>query len=537
MSDNHMPGVCSSIAWGVGTAAAVGTIVAGVAAMLHASAVSSADGADRLIIGTATSAFIALGSAVVAIAAVRWRTTMRTTMYSVLGVMLTWTGIGLPFVAGALAGRNPLLAAIDVGAAATFAVICGTCGVVTVVCALMLCVPREPSRVRWAVPAGAVALAALLAVTATTVQASRSQVAGGPVEAPSIQIPADVTSIDTVGFRLRQSDRWKFHNAGAGFVVEGEDGTLTAYDGATGHERWTFDAPRGAAVYTARRGETSVVVVVGDPVSMGLDAMTGRVLWRRGHVQDSVWSVDEHPMSGQTVVFVDPTTGVTGAEQSWTCPARVAVNSAYLVRTSCDSPDRIVAVDVETGDTRQIPLSASLGDDLAIDYLGNGLFAVQAATDGSRVPGKRRIAVVDPGKGVEVDSFESAQDVGPASPNGMIVLGSFWSSEPSARTTPDVEFRDTRARRSVRVPFEGSVDLRMEKGAWAGESFVTTRLSGDLVTFDPRAATATHRPSVCTPGATHGGLTVGISSVPGALIVECASDDYLPFGSEIVGLR
>ncbi|MCH5644049.1 PQQ-binding-like beta-propeller repeat protein [Gordonia sp. ABSL49_1] len=239
---------------------------------------------------------------------------------------------------------------------------------------------RTPGhRPRWTV-AVAVAAAILISIPAIVVAATQSSSSNGPLTG---ETAAPTTIGGRIGlevqerYRIAVGDADRVVPAGAGFVrveydftMSGRPDTIEGYDGRTGERRWWLSAPQvspylprstgvghGSVVITAVTTKLARNVAESESV-IGIDAMTGRVLWTRtseapatvfGTSPDVALIADSVPeppgvtasARSQRWTAINPRTG----EVLWQRIFRYGCNSCgtlttdAVIITACDSSD------------------------------------------------------------------------------------------------------------------------------------------------------------------------------------------------------
>ncbi|MBO3743948.1 DUF1707 domain-containing protein [Actinoplanes flavus] len=190
-------------------------------------------------------------------------------------------------------------------------------------------------------------------------------------------------------------------------LIRVREDQATAYDVATGRERWTFPAPDRQEVCTMSRGVSDGVGVIGLGADenglicntlVAVDLATGKTLWRRTRsVGDSGTSAgavdDEVGIAGNTVVFKEGTgfTAVSLRDNRlrWrkaapaTCAAysvTAAGNDAVLISACAADAARLVMAEPASGRVRfQAPLRMH-PDDALVSRAGNTKTTVVLST-------------------------------------------------------------------------------------------------------------------------------------------------------------
>ncbi|MFT3662675.1 MAG: hypothetical protein QM809_15235 [Gordonia sp. (in: high G+C Gram-positive bacteria)] len=201
-------------------------------------------------------------------------------------------------------------------------------------------------------------------------------------EAAALGSPPVPTSMTETAYRIRADDENAYAlRAGPGFVVVDGD-ELTAYEGSRGLRRWTFDAgrigglsgssdTREVVVFgSARDADEETVVVAGGDLSVGLDAVTGRVLWRSaaaafrvGDGDDRLHRVRFAPRRYEygkdptppTMTLIDPRRGVVLWSREVSCDRSLrAATVDHLVREACGGSGRIEIRALPNPEARQV---------------------------------------------------------------------------------------------------------------------------------------------------------------------------------------
>jgi len=218
---------------------------------------------------------------------------------------------------------------------------------------------------------------------------------GGTMAAPT-QVRPWPTDVGETAYRIKIDGASPVvRAAGPGFVVAAGD-QLTAYDGATGAPRWHFgltalgeplthDGYRELAVY--RSGPDDTVVVTGELLTVGLDAMTGRLLWRTptatyaGVGDDGPHRVriieDARGDGIHELTVTEPRTGTVRWRSETRCASAVGADATWLVRSVCDDSGTVEVVDLENRRGRQVTVTApEHGEPDYVWSFGDNLFAV-----------------------------------------------------------------------------------------------------------------------------------------------------------------
>ncbi|OHV03852.1 hypothetical protein BKN37_12850 [Mycobacterium talmoniae] len=406
---------------------------------------------------------------------------------------------------------------------------------------------------------GVVALSGLGAARAST---------AAPIGIP--EIPR--TLGDRVAFSLTTGYAGDVVPAGPGFVMY-NDGALVGYDGTSGQPRWRFPLqllPNGCGVDDTRSTGTApgAVVVVQclrrvdwlhgdskDPLLVGLDAMTGQVLW----ANDQHWFMQGRAvlspagvpvLRGDDLAMLDTRTGLPRWVRPLSEDARCtrdqqvgSVERGVVYVASCGDTAAVHVLDGQTGDDRTIqlppPTDGTPTDDLSYELAATDADVVAFLVQGYRTDYRALLAVRTgsgdiatvrhPGYPVDVASFRSGQYPGP-------VLQLDDGVKPEDFTNLYLMARNlTIHARGVRIYQAADVSTR-QRWAVVGDHIVTAAAMGNrdqnyahlLVTVSADGTTS-QRPSPC------GRDTGGIVAAPGSVLVLCVrgkNDGY-----DVLGLR
>ncbi|WP_280985236.1 PQQ-binding-like beta-propeller repeat protein [Gordonia araii] len=380
----------------------------------------------------------------------------------------------------------------------------------------------------------------------------------------AVPVPPYPTSLGNVAYRIRQTDELRntaVRVGGPGFIIA-TPRAIRAHDGTTGEMRWEMDAAelRGLDSPDAREsiavfgyGDDATVMIVGTDITIGLDAATGRLLWRSAapefrptshdyapqraqvHVEHPS-TVDEKPKPPRMVVL-DPRRGTIRWQTELPCQPGYDSTEKFVVTSVCGKPAEFEITDIESRTTRRIRLTTPTNSKLtAPAYLGEGLFGAFYRT---AVPHRDRatsfdegtamfVTVFDAATGAEVDHFELTSRISSVN-GGVIAMGADYSKRNGVYGQVISRNLQTRKSSSVPVRVQGS-DFDPD---WLGGSLLVRgdeeRGSVPLV-VDPRTGTITRRGSACIDS------LQDLQSVPGAVLEVCSGHDG-PWGFEIVGLR
>lgn len=431
-----------------------------------------------------------------------------------------------------IGSRRDVIVLVDENAATVTAVLGACCALVALVC--LSAVARRVSDRHVAVTdrrsvlvAAAATSAVIVAVTCVVGVSDRSQVVRGPALATSVDVPEFGDRLTTVGFRWRlSSDESTFVGAaGPGFLMK-DGARVSSHDGASGTVRWIFDATRTTGpksddvdVSTFATPDGDVVVVHGAKLAVGLDAMTGRLLWR---------STDTTRALGPDgVILRNPRTGGRSRTVDLPCDPVTAQSERYALWMSCDAPGSLVVADWATGAERSVAIPGATDERIAeIKAFDGDVIAVRfdwRIVDSRLLP--VRYVFVDVARGIVVGEVSTLGVVLTISDTGVI-----------ARTGDDGEllFQDTRSARTVRVD-DSWVRGRVSY-AWVGTQFAIGAGAGEIHLVDPVTRAHHVRAGLCIPGVLEAGDVESIRSVPGAVLIGCTARN-MPFDTEMVSLR
>lgn len=359
--------------------------------------------------------------------------------------------------------------------------------------------------------------------------------------------------------------------AGPGFVLAAK-GAITAYNGADGGQRWRFPMksfPPGCDLWAIRSTGTASDAVVlvecnrdagyreprKDPFLVGLDAMTGRVLW----TLDRGWSLRSRIMLPHNVVAVvnnernelgslDPRTGAlrwmwSFGESDKQCSETGyvgALTGAVMYANPCGAALRVHVFDAATGADRvfdgPVPQEFSDGRWVIEPHAIDGTSAVV------RIKGANNSAVlsIDTARGrIDAMPVQYLSD-GDSAKVGQYP-GPVLQINEGSRPEPWVDLYRLFDRSTLHViglnTSNGGSYAPRTAAMWAqvGTQWVTAAgLDPDynnlLVSVSPDGA-LTQRPSPC------GDDVGGVMAVPGALLVLCQrSEGTKTLGYDILGL-
>ncbi|MGE2717528.1 PQQ-binding-like beta-propeller repeat protein [Mycolicibacterium litorale] len=241
-------------------------------------------------------------------------------------------------------------------------------------------------------------LGVVLSVVAGTIVATwweRGQVHSSTVE-PTAVPALPIEFGNSVAYTVGVADPERIVPAGPGFVVFDQGGGITAYDGTTGVQRWSVAAdvfPAGCGLRAVRStGTAADSVVIADctrpqkhplpenandddrrePVLLGFDANTGRLLW----LTDQNFGLASGAGQSASLVAVtrrdevgslDPKTGVVRWVQK-ACESADVVGDD-LVMDGCSNENTLRVLDGATGEERTIDLPLPDSNRLGVDSI------------------------------------------------------------------------------------------------------------------------------------------------------------------------
>ncbi|GGN98623.1 hypothetical protein GCM10010112_91720 [Actinoplanes lobatus] len=276
--------------------------------------------------------------------------------------------------------------------------------------------PPAPARRRqpWRLVAAAATVVAVVIATVLVARAPGAPPANLPLDGRDLVIqwqagpdrPSDVQAVGT----------WVH----GGTLIRAREDLVTAYDGATGREVWTFQPPARQEMCTMSRGTSDGIGILGFGADedglicdtlVAVDLTTGKTLWRRtralGASGTSVSAVDDEVgIARDTVVFKEGTgfaaVGLRDNKLRWrqaapaTCAGysvTAADDDAVLISACPDAAARLVMADPASGLVRfQVPLRmhpddalvARAGNNKATVVLSTTPLVVRTTDDGTR---------------------------------------------------------------------------------------------------------------------------------------------------------
>lgn len=362
--------------------------------------------------------------------------------------------------------------------------------------------------------------------------------------------------------------------AGPGFVLVG-DGALNAYNGADGGQRWRFPLesfPAGCSLWSIRSTGTSADAVVivecnhdagygeprTDPFLVGLDAMTGRLLW----TVDKGWSLRSRILlPADTVPVVssernelgslDPRTGAVRwtwsfGESDEKCSATGyvgALDGHVMYTVPCGQPLRVYVFDAVSGAQRVIDWPVPQ------EFSGEEWTVEPHAVEGSVAVVRLKQVVGNSSAVLSIDTAGGQVELLPVKylSNGDSVRagqypGPILQTDRGAEPEPWLDLYRLSYRSTVRAvgldTFYGGSYAPRTSVMWAevGTEMVTAAAYdaefNKLLASVARDGTVTRRPSPC------GQDIGGVMAVPGAVLVVCQrSDGAKTVGYDIFGLR
>lgn len=411
----------------------------------------------------------------------------------------------------------------------------------------------------WAALGGTTAVGLIVALVAGVGVVALTDRSANATTAATVEIPDVPTATGTdIAYTVAVNSAEFVLPAGPGFIVPA-GGAIVGHDGSTGFERWRFPValfPTGCELtYLKSTGVAEDSVVIAecrrnisflynrnneygtDPFLVGLDAMTGAVLWS----VDRGWTLKGPALlpagvapvrRGDDIGALDPRTGELRWQQPITDDARCdpretiyALPHAIAYAAKCGNTDTMHVLDTNTGAERTIDLAfmANQPDDLAFDAVAANGNVIVVEVDGFHDNTDLLLAVhTDTGRVETVlsDGGIRAYDVFSARdgqyPGPILQLGSRVRTDESVNLYRVSEGRTVHA---SGVDTHGRDVYTAHRWAQIGDRMVTAaardeKRNGLLAVVDPDG-TSTSRPSPC--GADIGGLV----PVPGAILVLC----------------
>ncbi|MGA5540363.1 hypothetical protein ACPCIR_00800 [Mycobacterium sp. NPDC051198] len=433
---------------------------------------------------------------------------------------------------------------------------------------------QTPRPVKWrelfAVGA-VVALVAGVGVVALTQQ-------GAPrvSTAAAIAVPDVPTTVGTdTAYNLNTEYVNWLVPAGPGFALI-NGGALTAYNGADGSKRWHFrltSFPQGCGLSAIRStGTASEAVVIAecthdagygkprtDPFLVGLDAMTGRLLW----TMDKGWSLRSRILLPENAVPVvnternelgslDPRTGAlrwtwSFEDSDGKCSGGGyvgALDGAVMYARPCGPLLRVYVFDAVSGEQRvfdgPLPQDFSDGRWVVEPHAVDGSVAVVTVRTGVSGRGPAVLSIDTAGGRVEILPVKYLSDGN----SGRIEQypGPVLQLDEGSRPENWVDLYRLADRSTIHVAglhmFTLPPYAPHTSTAWAevGTAMVTAAAVDDeynnLLVSVSRDGSFTQRPSPC------GDDVGGVMAVPGAVLALCQrSEGDKMLGYDIVGLR
>lgn len=431
---------------------------------------------------------------------------------------------------------------------------------------------RRP--VRWALLLPLVAAGVVVALAASAGLVALTQRAQPRATATAITVPDLPATLGTdPAYTLTTKYISWLVPAGPGFVMDTK-GAITAYNGADGGQRWSFPYklfPAGCELWAIRStGTTPDAVVIAecnhdagygkprtDPFLVGLDAMTGQLLW----TLDKGWSLRSRILLPSNTVPVvssdrnelgslDPRTGAVRWTWSFDESDKQcsdtgyvgALTGAVMFAVPCGAALRVHVFDVVSGADRVIdgpvPQEFSDGKWVIEPHAIDGTVAVvrirQVAPNASAVlsidTAAGRVDALPVQYLSDGDSARAGQYPGP-----VLQLNQGSDPEPwvdlyrlSDRSTLHIVGLDT-ANGGSYAPHT-SMTWAHVGTQWVTAAGLDAEYNNLLVSVSPDG-TVTRRPSPC------GDDIGGVLPVPGAVLVLCQrSEGQTPAGYDILGL-
>lgn len=415
-----------------------------------------------------------------------------------------------------------------------------------------------------------VALAAGAGLVALTQRAQPRATTATAIAVP--ELPATLGT-DTAYTLSTKYSRWLVP-AGPGFVLDA-DGAITAYNGADGERRWSFPYklfPAGCELWAIRStGIAPDAVVIAecnhdagygkprtDPFLVGLDAMTGELLW----TLDNDWSLRSRILLPSNTVPVvssernelgslDPRTG--SVRWTWSFDESDkqcsdtgyvgALTGAVMYADPCGAELRVHVFDAVSGADRVIvgtvPQEFSDGQWVIEPHAIDGTVAVVRIRGGSS-NGSAILSIDTAASRVDMLPVEYLSDGDSARvwqyPGPVLQINDGSRPEHwvdlyrlSDRSTLHVVGLDTSNGGSY-APHTSMMWAQVGT-QWVTAAGLDEEYNNLLVSVSPDG-TVTRRPSPC-------GKDVGsVLSVPGAVLVVCQRlEGRTPDGYDILGLR
>ncbi|WP_241473874.1 outer membrane protein assembly factor BamB family protein [Mycolicibacterium neoaurum] len=390
--------------------------------------------------------------------------------------------------------------------------------------------------------------------------------------AERVEIPALPTTLgDQVAYSLPLYDPENIQAAGPGFVIFDQGGAITAFDGATGAQRWKATAnvfPDGCLLDTAQSTGISAQSVViaqcrrpqlhsvtptggrGEPVLMGFDANTGAPLWLNDDgfelandagVSDTVTAVVRR---NEQVGSLDPHTGSVRwtrplHDKQWNGSVQV-LNNDIVIPPYRGEPVRVL--DGDNGDERLIDFPVDTDNvELITLAADSGLLVVQTGTptdnpaDYPRSTYRTWSIDIHTGAVEQIDSVYRGGRPDFPRPGPLVQLGTQGRDEQRY-----VEVYSLPQRRLARVIGVSTSTSMVGRYAWAqiGANIINpadqSTDAPTVITVAPDGA-ITHTPSPCPIEASKRGG--GILTVPGATLMLCPPTDQTSHGFDVLGMQ
>jgi outer membrane protein assembly factor BamB len=432
--------------------------------------------------------------------------------------------------------------------------------------------------VPWAVSTGATAVGLVVALVAGVGVVTLGSQRSHATTASAVVIPDVPTTVGTNGAYSVVARRAEFVlPAGPGFVVPA-DGAIVGHDGSTGAERWRFpvdEFPTGCELSYLRStgtAEDSVVlaecrrdadVLVSrvneygtDPFLVGVDAMTGAVLWSsdRGWTLRGPALLPAGPVPvrrGDDIAALDPRTGTLRWQQPIADDARCdpretiyALPHAFAYAAKCGKAHAMHVLDANTGADRTIDLTfmADQPDSLTFEAVAADRDVIMVRVDGFHDGTDPLLAVhTDTGRVETVLPDDAIRAFDVFSARDGQYPGPIVQLDARVRDDESVDLYHVAEGRTMHVSGVDTIDrdtgYTAQRWAQVGDQMVTATAQNDqsdavLALVNPDG-TSTSRLSPC--GADSGGLV----PVPGAILVLCRRDSRPDgtYGVDVLGLR
>ncbi|QZH65614.1 PQQ-binding-like beta-propeller repeat protein [Mycolicibacterium farcinogenes] len=429
----------------------------------------------------------------------------------------------------------------------------------TLLSAAAVAARRRETPVPWAVLGGATAVGLVVALVAGVTVMTLSGRSANATTAAAVATPETPTTIGThVAYTVVDNSAEFVLPAGPGFVLPA-GGAIVGHDGPTGSERWRFPValfPTDCKLtYLKSTGIAENAVVLAecrrntafldsgnneygtDPFLVGLDAMTGAVLWSL----DRGWALKGPTLlpagvapvrRGDDIGVLDPRTGELRWQQPIDDDARCdpretiyALPRAIAYAAKCGNADTMHVLDANTGAARTIDLTfvANQPTDLAFDAVAADGNVIVVRVDGFDDGADPLLAVhTDTGRVETILSDGGVRAYDVFSARDGQYPGPVLQLDARVRTDESVNLYRVAEGATIHAPGVNTSDrdtYTAQHWAQIGDQMVTAAAQDEedhwtLVVVNPDG-TSTSRPSPC--GVDIGGLV----PVPGAILLLC----------------